>query len=461
MSIPTSAAAWAEETFRDVHLGDSRRTKRLVSIAASLARAPAGAVMASVQTAAEREGAFRFLASENFSVGDLTMGITAATLRKCSGITYCPVDGASITVADRAHSRDVGGVGTWEKGARGLQAVTALAADVSGAPVGILGAEWWARTQRSLVDPACRRPELAGQSELRHSLAAVRRIELVRQAVASNAQLWFQFDRGFDAWPVFKLAYHLGLLLTVRSSTDRRVVTKEGRGYLNGTVMKAPVVGSYRLDIPERPDRPAREAMLSVRIARLKIVLQVGSGRTETVPVSVVSAHEETNSSHDRLRWVLLTTAAIYDFAAARRVIEGYTTRWLIEDLHRAWKRGWTNVEKTQLRRRNSLCKWATLHLALASRALRLARLARTEPTKPAAEAFSRLELDAILLMKKGTTPYSVGATPTLKEAVLLLAEIGGYDRYSPKPPGPTVIGRGLERIGPLAYGLAALRDEK
>jgi len=417
--------------------------------------------MASVQTSKDREAAFRFLANENFSDGDLAAGLTAATLRKCSGLTYCPIDGASITLADRAHSRDVGGVGTWNNGARGLHAVTALAADRAGTPVGSLGAEWWARLKRSVVDPACRRPELAGQSELRHCLTAVRRIEVIREAVAPETQLWFQFDRGFDAWPVFKLADELGLLLTIRSSKNRRVVTNDGPSYLNQAVLKTPIIGTYRIDVPERPERPARTAILQVRIARLRIVLQVGSARTETVPVSVVHASEVKPASGERLQWTLITTAAVDDLGGARTVIDGYRTRWLIEDLHRAWKRGWTNIEKTQLRRQNSLCKWATLHLALASRALRLGRLARSEPTMSAATELSRLELDAILLLRNGATPFTVGATPTIKDAVLMLAEIGGYDKYSRNPPGPTVIGRGLERIAPLATGLGVLRNEK
>src|SRR5205814_9462182 len=131
---------------------------------------------------------------------------------------------------------------------------------------------------------------------------------------------------------------------------------------------------------------------------------------------------------------VLLTTADVRDFVSARAVVLGYTTRWLIEDLHRAWKRGWTNVERTQLRRRNSLCKWATLHLALASRALRLARLARSEPARPASDEFSSEEIQAILLLNKRARTTGVTSLPRLADAVLLVAELGGYDRYSKKP---------------------------
>jgi len=173
-----------------------------------------------------------------------------------------------------------------------------------------------------------------------------------------------------------------------------------------------------------------------------------------------VSAEVEGYFGADRLRWILLTTATVTNLSEAYAVVLGYTTRWLIEDLHRAWKRGWMKVEKTQLRRRNSLCKWATLHLALAARALRLARLARSEPHSASTDGFTQTEIDAILLLRTGSKPGE-RAAPSLSEVVLLLAELGGYDRHSRKPAGSTVIGRGLERIAPLAQGLVLLGDTK
>ena len=458
MPLPVSdCEAWASDTFGQVELGDARRTRRLVSIAASLARGPSGQVMASIQDPAEREGAFRFLGSDKFDVDELSDGICASTLARCSGLTYCPVDGASIGLSDDAHSRDIGGVGSWRKGGRGLHAITMLAADRNGAPVGILGPQWWARTEPSFKEKHRNMRSLP--TETRHVLAALSRVEQVREAVGTGAQLWFQLDRGFDAWRVFHLAQEQGLLITVRSSANRRIRTPTGTAFLYPMVKTAPTLGRFAVRIPERPNRPQRDATLSVRVAPVRLLLQVVRKRTAVVPVSAVYAAEEDYFGPGRLCWVLLTTAKVTDFISARAVVLGYTTRWLIEDLHRVWKRGWTNVERTQLRRRNSICKWATLHLALASRALRLARLARTEPDRPAIEEFSPEEIQAILLLNRRSRRLAVDGTPRLADLVLLLAELGGYDRYAKKPAGPTVIGRGLTRIASLAEGLVYLKD--
>ena len=333
-----------------------------------------------------------------------------------------------------------------------------VAAGDDGAPIGILGPQWWARTERSQTRKY--RSHKSLQTETRHVVTALRRVEERRRALGVDRSLWFQLDRGFDAWLVFQLARDLGLLITVRSSTDRRICTRQGTGYLYARARRAPKLGVFTVQVPERADRPARTATLSLRATVIDLHLQVGRKRSESAPVTVVYAEEEGYFGPDRLRWILLTTAKVSNLSEAYAVVLGYTTRWLIEDLHRAWKRGWMNVEKTQLRRRNSLCKWATLHLAVAARALRLARLARSEPHRASTDEFTQTEIDAILLLRTRAKPGE-RPPPSLSEIVLLLAELGGYDRYSKKPAGATVIGRGLERIGPLAQGLALLGDTK
>src|SRR5262249_11923855 len=157
--------------------------------------------------------------------------------------------------------------------------------------------------------------------------------------------------RGFDAWPVFQLARDLGLLITVQSSTDRRIRTRHGTASLHARARRAPTLGVFTVRVPERMGRPARTATLSRRATPVNLPLQQARERAESAPLTVVFAEEEKYFGSDRLRWILLSTAQVTSLSEAYAVVLGYTTRWLFEDLHRAWKRGWMNVEKTQLRR--------------------------------------------------------------------------------------------------------------
>jgi len=104
-------------------------------------------------------------------------------------------------------------------------------------------------------------------------------------------------------------------------------------------------------------------------------------------------------------------------------------------------------VEDPQLRSREGIIKWATLHCAVATRALRLAQLARARPDAPASEEFAQTEIDAAIILRR-RTKFRRGDVPSLVDTVRLIAEIGGYTgKSSGGPPGPTVIARGLERV--------------
>jgi len=91
---------------------------------------------------------------------------------------------------------------------------------------------------------------------------------------------------------------------------------------------------------------------------------------------------------------------------------------------------------------------------AVATRIERLKGLSRTKPDAPATLELSRIEVRALKILKFGA---DVAMTePTLREVVLWLAELGGYaNKYSGKPPGATVLGRGLRYLRPAARMLA------
>jgi hypothetical protein len=97
----------------------------------------------------------------------------------------------------------------------------------------------------------------------------------------------------------------------------------------------------------------------------------------------------------------------------------------------------------------------------VATRALRLTHLARTNPDASALEEFSRDEIDATIVLRRRRTKLKLGATPTLREIVDMIAALGGYTgKSSGGPPGPTVIARGLEKVAIAAEVVAQIRGE-
>jgi hypothetical protein len=94
----------------------------------------------------------------------------------------------------------------------------------------------------------------------------------------------------------------------------------------------------------------------------------------------------------------------------------------------------------------------------VAARALRLSYLLRNSPDLPASTEFTEFEVEATFVYLK--RPRDRGKEPTLRQVIEMIAEIGGFaHKYSGKFAGPTVIGRGLERVQVLARGLENLRQ--
>ena len=456
---------WANEEFGHAALGDRRRTRRLVDMAEAAARHPAGTVTAVFQDSAEREGAFRLLESDQVSTAQVAAASHAATLKRCAGHEYVfvAVDSTSLNLNDQTGSKGFGRIGNSAKPSLGLYAMNALAVAPDGVPLGLLDQEWWARDKPAKPGPRSKKGSYRArfqEKETRHWVDVLTRVaEMFRQAL-SSVRPWFQLDRGGDCWPVLMLAIQLNLLLTVRSTHNRRLQDEQDKdnAYLWSKVEQEPVLGSYTLEIPARQGQPARVAEMQVRACKVTIELRVSKKKREYVSVYAVLAREKSDAK-DRVEWKLLTTHPVTSFEQAHAVIRGYATRWRVEEFHHAWKTGVCNVEQSQLRARDHFIKWATVLAAVAARAVRLSYLARTQPELPASTELTQDEIDAVLILKK-RTGYQRGSDPPLADVVRWIADLGGYTgKSSGGPPGPKVIARGLQRIEGLAEGLKNMRE--
>lgn len=460
-----SAAAWALEEFGRAELGDCRRTRRVVDLAAEVALHPAGTVTGACRSSAAKEGAFRWLENRAIGVAGVAESVTGATLRRCetSKRVHVPIDATALTLTDEERSKGFGAVGSRRQGGQGVHVMTALVVDGDGTALGVAAQNFWTRKRRS------RRPEKASSSldsnrETRHWLEVLQRTHEAFVAQAPGTEAFYQLDRGADCWPVLSLAVELGLLLTVRGAHDRRVDTPASS--LKNEVSRARVRDVFRLAVPARKKirkrkrhhgkrfewtiaRKPRVAELVVRATEVPLLLSNG----ERVSFNAVLVRERHRCDEDRIEWLLLSTHPIRTRADIREIVSGYARRWKIEEFHRTWKRGLCCVEDTQLRSRLAVVKWATILASVATRAMRLTYQARETPDVPATDELSRFEIDATIALRR-PKDAKLGDTPTLGQAVRWIADLGGYVGPWNGPPGPKVIGRGFDDVLAAAKAL-------
>lgn len=451
---------WSLEEFGDADLGDARRRSRLLQMAARVAEQPAGTVSAVFADPAEREGAYRLLSNEAVDPGEVALSSHAACVARCVGeeFVFVPEDGSSLNITDTAHAKGTGPIGARKMGARGFQVMNAIAVRRDGVPLGICGQAWWSR--RETADRRDSKSKRTEDKETRHWGDVMR--EVREKFAETGTTPWFQLDRGGDAWPVFIEAQEAGQWVTVRSSSDRRIVDRSTtkRKYLRETMASMPVLGSYELPVTGGHGRAARLAHMEVRTR--PVVLLMTDDRTSqtheclvwcvsTVEVGTVPAGEKP------LDWMLLTTRPVKNLSDARLTIFGYSLRWRVEEFHKAWKTGACDVEDLQLRGEAAIRTWATLLAAAAMRLLRMTYLSRHEPTLPATEEFTADEIHAVHIARN--KEWNGKRVPTIGQLTLWIAQLGSYAGKSNGPPGMIVLARGWSRVAPLVPVVSRLRN--
>jgi hypothetical protein len=454
--------SWAMEEFGAADLGDARRVSRLVAMATAAAQSPAGLVSAVFANDAERQGAYDFLESTKIEAAPIVEGMTRSCAARCDGeeFVFVPVDGTSLTIVDHANAKGFGHVGTYTQGLRGAKVITALAVSSAGVPIGVAHLEWWNRPRYEKF--ASYRPEAERESQKWRDT-----IEIVSRRFKEEApdlRLWFQLDREGDSKAALLPLAASGHWFTVRSRYNRRLANQgRTRSYLHDKLRRRRVAGYYEIDVPRSGNQAARRARLLVRSGPFTVAVQNKWNRRVTLlDLNVVSVTEVGRKPGEtRLQWTLLTNRPTATIAQVRQVVDGYCQRWRSEDFHRTWKSGLCNAEESQLRGSSQLQKWATVLAAVAARAERLKHLSRTTPHEPASIEFTPPELQALRFFKerqKKRTEILPDRPPTIQEAVIWIAQIGGYiHRPSQGPPGIKTIQRGLNRILPGAEIFEAL----
>ena len=428
-------------------------------VASELAERPAGTVTRACVSSASREGAYRLLENSSIRAEAIRQSMQLATLRRCTGRgrLFIAIDGSSLHITDNKRTKGIGAVGTHRQGARGVQVMSALAVDETGAPIGLTAQRMWVREARS-QRKAKGAPALGGEN-----LHWLETLESNRRAFADieGATPWYQLDRGADCWQVLLYADKTRSLLTVRAAHDRRLDDEVAR--LWGTLESTPVRARQWVEVPTRAPLKVkrregkqrhtryiergkdRRVKLEIRASRVPIRVKPPQSGPIIVEINAVLARERNGKRGEAIEWMLLTTAPILSRANVLEVVKGYAFRWRVEDFHRAWKRGLCNVENKQLRSREAIYKWATLLAAVATRAMRLTRLARQTPDALASTEFSAVELEALIALRR---PRDLrGREPTLAEVVRWTAELGGYTGPWNGPPGTTTVARGLHDL--------------
>lgn len=467
------ARGWSEEEFGGALLGNTARARRLVQMAASAAERPAGKIVEVFDESAPREAAYRFV--ESVQVDYLPVGhaahVAAFVRAGSEKVVFIPIDGSSLSLPAANEASDFGPIGNKWATTSGCHAMNAIAVSEDGAPIGPVGQAYWVRPKRqrrSRKDSSGegkKRPKryrAIEEKESRYWGMVVDQVLAAAKEANYQGRLWFQLDAGADFYEMLSVIPTLDAWATIRVAHGHRNTWEQGV-VLRDAVARASIQGTYELKVPASPNRTARAATIEVRACPEVLALRWRAEQSPVpCPLYVIQAREVSScpAGEEPIEWLLLTTRPVNSMSTALEVIQGYTKRWRIEEVHKAWK-SVTKVEESALENVPGFYAWATVLFSVALRIERLKYLARTTPDAPALQALLPEEIEAIHILKE-TPPRTRSAQLTIAIAVRYVAELGGYT--SPKssggPPGTITIGRGLKRVTALAALLPRIRGE-
>lgn len=436
--------AWAEHEFGACKLGDLRRTRRAVKLAAQAAADPSASTPRQTRAWKDCKAAYRLLSEDDVTFQALTAPHYARTRRCAPGHWLLLGD---TTEAEFGVHREIEGLGpTGDGGGRGFFLHSSLMVRAESAELaGLAGQEIFYRRPRDKHESRYDRVQRQRESEVWGRV-----IDSVGPP-PEDARWTHLFDRGADNFEVYCHCLLQRVDWVVRAAQlKRRILTADGESAQLGDYLATlPVAGTYELSVSGQHGRRARKAKLSVRHGLVLMpapqhcspwLKQLGIA---TIAMWVVEVREVSPPKDQApLHWVLYTSHAVNSYADAWRVIEYYERRWLIEEYHKALKTG-CRVEQRQYETGKRLEAMLGVMAIVAVRLLQLRAAARSEPTRQARELVPAAWLETLRIMCP-----RLPSEPTARDFYRQLASLGGFlNRKHDGDPGWQTLWHGFAKL--------------
>jgi hypothetical protein len=456
MALAMEISKWAEQQFGTCELGDRRRTKRVVKLAAQAAAMPDASTPKQTESWSDCKAAYRLFAEEDVTFEAVTAPHCAQTRAVPAGTWLVINDTTEVNFGYDRQLTGVGRVGSAQ--ARGFYLHTALIVSADSEElVGVAGQDLYARPLKKVQRvSSLRRKQLKRETDMWGRV-----IDRVGPA-PDGARFIHVCDRGADNFEVYCHLRQQRAGWVIRAAQLKRsVLDADGRECsLDALMRAAPLQNTYELQVSANRDQPARTAQIEVRCARLVMPRPRSgmsryvreSGITEIAQWAVEAREVHPPRGVQALRWVLLTSEEVRGFDDAWRIIGWYEKRPIIEEYHKCLKTG-CRVEERLYRSGERLAPVIGLLSVLAVRLLQLKMVARRDPDQAAAQVVPKEWLAAVPLLLKNPRPII-----TVQDFFRGLAQLGGFlGRKGDGEPGWQTIWGGLEKLLLCLRGAEAL----
>jgi hypothetical protein len=439
---------WAEKQFGACELGDYRRTRRAVEVAAAFAANPSGSTPHQTENWSDLKATYRLFDSDGVTFESLGSPHWKQTRARTTGHWLVLGDTTEIDFGFYRAVEDLGPTGNG--GGYGFHLHSALMAGADSEEiVGLAGQVLFYRRPRST-----KKKENTYQVKQRQRESEVwgKLIDQIGPP-APDVRFTHVMDRGADNFEVYCHLLQQRSDWVVRASQmDRKVRSPDGSELsLKEYLRQLPVTDLYDVAVPARQGQAARTAKVEVRFGQVALPAPrhlspwLRKHGIKLITMWVVEVREVNPPKGAKpLHWVIYTSHAVTNLEEARVIIGYYKKRWLIEEFHKALKTG-CSLEARQYQTRERLEALTGMQSVVAVRLLQLKSVARTEPERPAADVVPAKWITALRVLR----PKAIKRGDwTVREFYRQLAGLGGFlGRKCDGEPGWITIWRGFDKL--------------
>ena len=463
----------AVEAFAHADLGDPRRTRRVQQLVADLARAPSAPLPAALGEDSKVQAAYRLMNNSHVTFEAL-VEVQAAVARGRAEEARNALVIHDTTDCAFAHL-DPKEIGYLQTGKPGFRAHFSLvvAADEWRRPLGIIAAETIHRAKRTTGRHKDRPSgDRTRQWKGREFERWWRGIDAAERRLDGCASVVHIADRESDSYELMSQLRSKGHRFTFRVRTDRRGRRAGADEWQSVKQVAAGTAGVVEREVPlsrrkaktapemnrAHPPRKMRMAILSFAATPVEIPRPryLSDPVPATLALNLVHVTEVNPPvGEPPVEWLLYTTEPVDGPEQVAAVVDGYRTRWVIEEFNAALKTGCA-YEARQFESRDALLTMLALSLPVACEVLWLRSRARTTPEAPATEVLTARQVEVLHAL----APTRLPKRPTTQDALLAVAALGGHLKRN-GPPGWKLLQRGMTKLLDYEVGWAAAQAHR
>lgn len=435
---------WVLDEVCGMPLKDKRRNERAAVILTSLIKNPATSILHSCSgDKAKIKGTYRFIENEAIDEQDILEGHYQSTLKRIGeteGTILFASDGMDISLNTLKATKNLGYLSNH---AIGINAHNTFAIAENSIPLGMFYQDYWSRRKEEYGKAKLRAKRKFEDKETYYWAKALDKIE---GYLPKERDYIFVGDGHADMLDLFCKKRRTNSSLIVHLVHDRKLVG-ENKHLFEKLDVSQPI-GEIVQKLERTKSTPERTVTLEICVEQVTISVSKNRKKSENllpVKLSAIFVREIKSDveTKNKILWRLLTTESVKGLDGAKKIIDYYTKRWLIERYHYILKEG-CRIEKLQLETAKNFERAVALYSIIAFRIMHMTYLARIEPETPCTRVFSKQEWQALWCYhyKKSMPPNE---PLTIQHAIFMLAKIGGFmGRKRDGVPGAKVVWRGV-----------------